>query len=342
MSFTSLTRAAVNTRTAATSLGRTAGRTAGSIAGKHSRTSLVAASAAAVGLLGASGFAIGAAPWAQAVGNVANAAQGDGQAATGQSGAFLFGTITGTKSAGGSTQLDVLHSAKTSNAGAAAFNRLTVTAKPAAAKPAAAKTAAKPAAAKAAAKPNVAQQAAAKAAATRAANAKRAAAGRARAAAARAAAAKRAAAKPYTIYDSVEPGSIPAGQPAAVYATGAYATQPSSVSGHHSVLWIDTNGSDPGANALDVEPGDATPAGAAQWVKERLSSHSNSTAIVYTMRSDWQQVKDNVANLPSWMQSKVKYWIADPTGVAHVVPGSSATQWYWGSHYDITTANPDF
>ena len=41
-------------------------------------------------------------------------------------------------------------------------------------------------------------------------------------------------------------------------------------------------------------------------------------------------------------QSHVRYWIADPTGVPHVVPGSSATQWYWGSSYDITTANPNF
>ena len=42
------------------------------------------------------------------------------------------------------------------------------------------------------------------------------------------------------------------------------------------------------------------------------------------------------------MQSKVRYWIADPTGVPHVVAGASATQWYWGNSYDITTANPNF
>jgi hypothetical protein len=49
-----------------------------------------------------------------------------------------------------------------------------------------------------------------------------------------------------------------------------------------------------------------------------------------------------VGGLPSWMQPHVKYWIADPTGVPHVVPGSSATQWYWGKSYDISTANPNF
>ena len=65
-------------------------------------------------------------------------------------------------------------------------------------------------------------------------------------------------------------------------------------------------------------------------------------AIVYTMLSDWQAVKGYVGGLPSWMQSKVRYWIADPTGVAHVVHGSNATQWYWGQSFDITTANPGF
>ena len=42
------------------------------------------------------------------------------------------------------------------------------------------------------------------------------------------------------------------------------------------------------------------------------------------------------------MQSHVRWWIADPTGVDHIVPGASATQWYWGHNYDITTAKPGF
>ncbi|MGH3280890.1 MAG: hypothetical protein ACRDNW_17395, partial [Trebonia sp.] len=149
-------------------------------------------------------------------------------------------------------------------------------------------------------------------------------------------------AKPYRIYDSVSPGAIPDGKPAAVYANGSYAASSAQVAGHHSVLWIDTNGSDPAANVLDVEPGDATPAGAAHWVKKRLSSRPHEVAIVYTMRSEWRQVRDHVAALPPWMQSKVRYWIADPTGVPHVVAGASATQWYWGHSYDVTTAKPNF
>jgi hypothetical protein len=148
--------------------------------------------------------------------------------------------------------------------------------------------------------------------------------------------------RPYQIYDSVTPTAIPHGPQVATYANGAYAASASEVAGRGHVLWIDTNGSDPNANALDVEPGDATPAGAAAWVQAKLNASHNSVAIVYTMISDWQAVRDNVAQLPQWMQSHVRYWIADPTGYPHVLPGANATQWYWGNSYDITTANPGF
>jgi hypothetical protein len=40
------------------------------------------------------------------------------------------------------------------------------------------------------------------------------------------------------------------------------------------------------------------------------------------------------------MQDSVRYWIADPTGVEHNVPGADATQWFWGKHIDISKANP--
>jgi hypothetical protein len=151
-----------------------------------------------------------------------------------------------------------------------------------------------------------------------------------------------AASQPYQIYDSVTPSSIPAGQQAAVYSDGTYAASPSQVAGHPGTLWIDTNGSNPKANALDVEPGDATPQQAGTWVAQKLSGTPNQVAIVYTMRSDWPSVQAAIGQLPQWMQSHVRWWIADPTGVPHMVPGANATQWYWGPNYDISTANPGF
>lgn len=298
-------------------------RAAGTATRNRQRVPVLAASAATAGLLGASGFALGAAPWAQAL----TGAQAGGKVATGHPGAFAFAPLTSGSSGG--SELEALQSAAASaHVTAVGFAQHAATAaKPAAATPILADAAAAKAAA---AKATAAKQAAAKAAAAKAA---------AKAAAAKAAAA---AAKPYFMYDSVEPGALPAGQAAAVYATGPYAAQSSQVAGHNSLLWIDTMGSDPAANVLDVEPGDATPSGATQWVKARLTANHNAVAIVYTMRNDWQEVKDGVATLPSWMQSKVRYWIADPTGVSHIVPGASATQWYWGGQYDISTASPDF
>jgi hypothetical protein len=153
-------------------------------------------------------------------------------------------------------------------------------------------------------------------------------------------AAKHKHAKPYQIWDSVTPSSLPSGKAAAVYANGAYAASAGQVTGHKSLLWIDTNGSKPGANVLDVEPGDATPAGAAAWAQQRLVKHPHSVAIIYTMQSSWQAVKDHVSHLPKAQQHNVRYWIADPTGVDHIVPGADATQWYWGTNVDISTASP--
>ncbi|MGO8960272.1 MAG: hypothetical protein ACLQFR_23310 [Streptosporangiaceae bacterium] len=147
--------------------------------------------------------------------------------------------------------------------------------------------------------------------------------------------------RPYLIYDSVTPGAIPAHHVVATYATGGYAVPAAQVAGRR-VLWIDTNGSDPHAAALDIEPGDATPVMAANWAREKLSAHPHGLACLYTMRSEWPAVQAAVASLPAHMRSHVRYWIADPTGYPHMVPGAAATQWYWGSSYDITTATPGF
>jgi hypothetical protein len=147
---------------------------------------------------------------------------------------------------------------------------------------------------------------------------------------------------PYLVYDSVIPSAIPAHHVAAVYATGPFAASQSQLAGKGPVVWIDTIGSDPAASALDVEPSDATPSVAATWAYNRLSTRPHAVARIYTMISEWPAVKAAIAGLPHNMQSHIRWWIADPTGVAHIVPGSAATQWYWGSSYDISTAAPRF
>jgi hypothetical protein len=151
-----------------------------------------------------------------------------------------------------------------------------------------------------------------------------------------------ASAKPSVIYDSVTPSSIPAGKDAAVYADGSYQATTAQAASHKHVLWIDTNGSRTDADVLDVEPGDATPAGAATWVKAKLTKDPAATAIVYTFKANWAPTTTAISALPKAMQHHVKYWIADPTGTPHILPGAEATQWYWGPNYDISTANPGF
>jgi hypothetical protein len=147
--------------------------------------------------------------------------------------------------------------------------------------------------------------------------------------------------QPILIYDSVQPGSIPAGGMAATYATGKFAVPAAQMAGRPTI-WIDAWGTDPGASVLDVEPGDATPAVAAAWVIQKLTADHNGRARIYTMLAEWPAVQSAIATIPSWMQAHVRYWIADPTGVPHMVPGASATQWYWGPSYDTSTANPGF
>ena len=136
------------------------------------------------------------------------------------------------------------------------------------------------------------------------------------------------------------PSQIPAGQPVATYADGGYAVNPANVASRSHVTWIDTNGSDPKAAVLDVEPGDATPQQAAQWTWNKLHTAAGQIAVIYTYRSDWPATQAAIATLPQAMQHQVRWWIADPTGVPHVVPGAQATQWYWGHNYDISTALP--
>jgi hypothetical protein len=148
-------------------------------------------------------------------------------------------------------------------------------------------------------------------------------------------------ARPYLMYDSTTPARIPAHHLVATYANGNFAVPARQVTGRQ-VLWIDTNGTDPRAAALDVEPGDATPATAANWARTKLTEQPNSLAHIYTMLSEWPAVKTDVARLPQHIQNHVRYWIADPTGTPHLVPGSQATQWYWGTNYDISTVAPTF
>ena len=146
--------------------------------------------------------------------------------------------------------------------------------------------------------------------------------------------------KPFLIYDSVTPSSLPTGRVVATYATGGRPAKPAELAGRGPVLWIDVIGSDPGADVLDVEPGAVSASAVPGWITQRLTAHPGALAVIYTSIGQWALLRSEVAGLPAAMRSQVRWWIADPTGYAHIVPGSDATQWYWGSNYDISTATP--
>ena len=149
--------------------------------------------------------------------------------------------------------------------------------------------------------------------------------------------------KPYIFYDSLIPAAVPPDKEIATYADGAHPVSPAAVAGRTGlVLWIDVTGGDPQAPVLDVEPGNASPSVVASWVSRRLTAEPRGHAIIYTMIAEWPAAKAAVATLPVAMQARVRWWIADPTGYPHIVPGSDATQWFWGRSYDVSTANPDF
>jgi hypothetical protein len=162
------------------------------------------------------------------------------------------------------------------------------------------------------------------------------------AASARSAAKPSAAAQSYLIFDSVLPGVLPSGHVIATYATGPYAVPPADLAGRGPVLWIDVRATDPAADVLDVEPGCAIPSAAPAWISQRLSASPRALAILYTSQAEWPLVQAAVATLPAAMRAQIRWWIADPTGYAHLVPGSDATQWNWGSSYDISTASARF
>lgn len=143
-----------------------------------------------------------------------------------------------------------------------------------------------------------------------------------------------------TYYDSENFYAIPPGVPVAAYANGLYAVSPAQVRGR-KVLWFDVNGGDPyTAQVLDIENYDATPLTAERWVRAKLERLHDSVAVLYMNLDEWGNVKTAVATLPAWEQKRVRYWVANPTGVPHMVPGAAATQWEFGATYDISTVTP--
>ena len=138
-----------------------------------------------------------------------------------------------------------------------------------------------------------------------------------------------------TGYDAVDVSALPPGGDFYLaYLDGAWPTYQAvrAKFPKAQVLSVTVTGKLP-ADIIDVETGDATPAGAAAWVRAGKGKG------VYSDTSTHPALVSALAGLDWW------WYAADPTGVPHIVPGSLATQWAWPGHgspgnYDISQSIP--
>jgi hypothetical protein len=155
---------------------------------------------------------------------------------------------------------------------------------------------------------------------------------------------------PRIMRDSTHLADIPAAglDIVAVYANGRYATTEARVRArfpHIPIAWIDIDGTRPDADILDVETGDATPAGAVLWVKAKrlrqlTATHPLYPPILYCNRATLTPLFNAMAGAHLHVVQDFRLWIAtldgtkrvaDMTGVTAVQSRGEAQT---GGHYD--------
>jgi len=113
-------------------------------------------------------------------------------------------------------------------------------------------------------------------------------------------------------------------------------------------VYIDVNGSDPhGAGVLDVENGDATPAGAVEWVKARLALKPAYPPVIYCNRATLTPLFNAMDAAGLQVVKHFRLWVAtlDGTKTLPDMTGVTAVQWagegLTGGHYDESIVYDD-
>jgi hypothetical protein len=165
-------------------------------------------------------------------------------------------------------------------------------------------------------------------------------------------AAAAAAQRPTIMFDSVTVGNMPASAPAvAGYTSGLFPTWPhlAALFPHARRLSIAVSSAHD-AECLDVEPGDATPAVAAGWVK-RQQARGIKRPVIYASRDNMPAVLAalQAAGIP---RSAVRLWSAHYTFHEHICSPAcgarftaDATQWTdkaIGRSLDQSKVDPSF
>lgn len=140
-----------------------------------------------------------------------------------------------------------------------------------------------------------------------------------------------------TMYDSVNPGYIPAGATmVAGYADGAYANVPAMRSRfpHATVVSIAVRWTTR-AQVLDVESGDATPTQAVTWCTQTMADKSNRELTVYCNTSEWPHVRAAFQNAGV---TEPNYWVAQYDNDPAIPAGAVAKQFQGDTNgYDVSS-----
>jgi hypothetical protein len=136
-----------------------------------------------------------------------------------------------------------------------------------------------------------------------------------------------------------------------VYANGLYRVLLQDVVAHFGpsmpVVWIDVNGSDVYADVLDVETGDATPAGAVVWVKAKLLTKPVYPPVIYCNRATLTPLFNAMGAAGLHVGTHFRLWVATLDGTRTVpdMTGVTAVQYagepQTGHHYDESIVYDD-
>lgn len=139
-----------------------------------------------------------------------------------------------------------------------------------------------------------------------------------------------------TMYDSTDAAMLPAGAPLyAGYIDGDWPSAGAIIARfpEADVVTITVLGA-LGAKVADCEPGNLTPAAAANWADTEIRGGRRPT--IYCDVADEPAVAAELAAWELAFGDQVDWWAADWTGVPHLVPGSVATQWESSAGYDTS------
>lgn len=140
------------------------------------------------------------------------------------------------------------------------------------------------------------------------------------------------------LYDSVQAWGVPELGPedlAAGYETGGLVSFPGLRDRFGwRVLSIDVTGRSFGADVVDLERGDASPAELPNWLK--VHNEGRPTGVVYCSYSRWDEARRAAGSIPCL------WWVAEWTGSPHLPLGADACQFATSPAYDVSVFSPAF